>query len=111
MTTIRKRRAPFSIDPINRHQHEALEILQEECGELIQAASKLKRGGTGFIPQGKTATFKQMFSTEVADVLTLIEECRRLGLIDEDVLAQTLEFKPYKLYDWTCYLGKEPGEK
>src|SRR5690606_20039198 len=70
----------INLNQINEHQEECLNMLQEECAEVIQAASKIKRFG----PVGKrvTDTFTniQHIETEIGDVLAMIELCQQAGL-------------------------------
>lgn len=54
-------------------QEEALTILQEECGELIVAISKMKRFGVNdFNPYDRKPNMDS-FIEEVADVICMIE--------------------------------------
>lgn len=101
--------------PLNQLQEEVAQLLEEESAELvqsgcalIQASSKLLRCGLSFVPTGDTQSFKQKFSVEVADVLTLIDEAVDAGLIDFDTLTATLDSKPAKLRRFTKHLGYAP---
>lgn len=97
----------LKVDPINELQLEVVDILKEECAELIQAASKVKRCGQGFIADdGKDLTAKQRFSVEIADVLTLIAEAADAGLIDTKTVHETLWSKRDRLKVWTHQLGE-----
>ena len=56
---------------VNDHQEECLNILQEECAEVIQAASKIKRFGLVGKPILRTSTNLQNLEDEMGDVLAL----------------------------------------
>ena len=68
------------MNQINEHQEECLNILQEECAEVIQAASKIKRFGLIGKRVSDTFTNIQHIETEIGDVLALIELCQKAGL-------------------------------
>lgn len=57
---------------VNEHQEECLNILQEECAEVIQAASKIKRFGVIGEPINTTLTNRESLEMELGDVLALI---------------------------------------
>jgi NTP pyrophosphatase (non-canonical NTP hydrolase) len=64
---------------VTEHQEECLNILQEECAEVIQAASKIKRFGL----VGKridTISNLKHIETELGDVLAMIDLVRDSGL-------------------------------
>jgi NTP pyrophosphatase (non-canonical NTP hydrolase) len=54
-----------------RDKHKVMEILQEECAEVIQAVSKIYRFGLNNSWDG--ITNKQSLVTEIGDVLALID--------------------------------------
>ena len=68
-----------NLKQVNDHQEECLNILQEECAEVIQAASKIKRFGL----VGKrldSDTNLNSLETELGDVQALIELVVNSGL-------------------------------
>ncbi len=70
---------------VNEHQEECLNILQEECSEIIQAASKVKRFGILNRKPGAELNNLQNLEMEIGDVLAMIELCKEagIGLTDE----------------------------
>jgi len=70
---------------VNDHQEECLNILQEECSEVIQAASKVKRFGILNRKPGAELNNLQNLEMEIGDVLAMIELCKQagIGLTDE----------------------------
>lgn len=65
---------------VNDHQEECLNILQEECAEVIQAASKIKRFGVVGKPINTTLTNKESLEMELGDVLALVDLLTGSGL-------------------------------
>lgn len=66
---------------VNDHQEECLNILQEECAEVIQAASKIKRFGVVGKPIVTTLSNLESLELELGDLLALIDLTRdSLGL-------------------------------
>jgi NTP pyrophosphatase (non-canonical NTP hydrolase) len=61
---------------MNKVQEEILLILQEECAEVIQAVSKVKRFG-------KENNIEQL-EQEIADVLCMIELAYQHGILDKN---------------------------
>lgn len=61
-------------------------IVTEECAELIQALSKVKR-------YGFKGDYKDNLNEEVADVIICIEELISLGYIDLDELKKWHKYK------------------
>jgi NTP pyrophosphatase (non-canonical NTP hydrolase) len=65
---------------VSDHQEECLNILQEECAEVIQAASKIKRFGLVGKPVNTTLTNKESLEMELGDVLALVDLLKGAGL-------------------------------
>lgn len=65
---------------VNEHQEECLNILQEECSEVIQAASKVKRFGILNRKPGAELNNLQNLEMEIGDVLAMIELCKEAGI-------------------------------
>ena len=61
-----------------------LQLLQEECAELIQTASKINRFGLDFQSGTKSVTNKEDFIIELNDVFTIL-----LLLVKEGVFAKS----------------------
>lgn len=103
------------VDPVNEHQQEALDILQEECGELVQAISKIRRGGLGWTSDlaydPEQITFKQHLITELGDVQALIREVVAAGVVTQQEIDQASYTKAAKLVRWTKFLGIRRNRK
>lgn len=74
------------IKPVNKAQEEAIVLLMEECGEVIQACSKILRHGLGSThpnsPLGPTN--QDYLNKEVGDLMTAIDIS-----IEENVLIDS----------------------
>ena len=70
---------------------EALTILMEECGEVIQEASKIIR-----FNQGELINIVRL-SKEIGDVLCLVDVLNSLGLVDESIIEDSIRKKREKL--------------
>ena len=92
-------RVPWTLSQVN----EALDLLQEECGEVIQARSKLRRFGPEFRGRGGAAkyTASEEFQREIYDVLILIDYLVEAGFIDKDYTGYYESEKLDKLLKWT----------
>lgn len=82
-----------NLKQVNDHQEECLNILQEECAEAIQAASKIKRFGLIGKPIDRTETNLQNLETELGDVLALVTMVVNAGL---GITAEGLEIARLK---------------
>jgi NTP pyrophosphatase (non-canonical NTP hydrolase) len=72
-------------------EHEALTILMEECGEVIQEASKIIR-----FNQGELINIVRL-SKEIGDLMVMIEILHNVGLVDESVIENAMKEKREKL--------------
>ncbi len=80
---------------------EALDILQEECGEVIVEVSKCRRFGLESVHYKTGIKHSTMLETEVADVLALVEILIEQGLLDRATLELGIENKKEKLKQWS----------
>lgn len=96
------------VDPLDDAQREVADILKEECCELAQAASKLMRCGQGFVPTNGDRSARKQFAIEVADVLLLLDQAAKHGLIDYDMLRAAIAAKPERLRTWTHFIEDAP---
>jgi len=82
-------------------QEELLVITMEECGELIQACSKILRSGKA---EGKNLKNLQ---DEVGDVVCMIDIMLTNNLISEKKLLDRKLVKLVKLKKWSKLLDNE----
>jgi len=77
---------------------EAYTILMEECGELIQACSKMIR------TKG-SAVYRKQLQDEIGDVVTLIEWLLDNGVVTEKQIEDRVKIKEEKLRKWSSLYG------
>ena len=77
-----------------KKREEMLVITMEECGELIQACSKMIRS------KGKTKYLRDL-QDEIGDVMTMIEIMKMSGLVTDEQIADRMEIKKEKLIKWS----------
>lgn len=83
-----------------KKREEMLVITMEECGELIQACSKMIRS------KGKTKYLRDL-QDEVGDVMTMIEIMKINGLVTDEQIADRMEEKKQKLMKWSTLFDDE----
>jgi NTP pyrophosphatase (non-canonical NTP hydrolase) len=74
-------------------REEMLVITMEECGELIQACSKMLRFG-------EDQDYTQL-QEEIGDVMCMIEILRDGGLVNDKQIADRIKVKKEKLMKWS----------
>ena len=73
-----------------KKREEMLVITMEECGELIQACSKMIRS------KGKTKYLRDL-QDEIGDVMTMIEIMKMSGLVTDEQITDRMKEKKEKL--------------
>jgi NTP pyrophosphatase (non-canonical NTP hydrolase) len=86
---------------MKRQVQEALDILQEECGEVIVEVSKCRRFGLDSIHYKTGIKHATMLEIEVGDVLALIDILIEHGILDTARLDIAKEAKKEKLKKWS----------
>ena len=77
-----------------------LVITAEECGELIQACSKVIRS------KGKTKYIRNL-QDEIGDVMCMIEIIKMSGLVTDEQIADRVEEKKEKLKKWSLLFSED----
>ena len=85
---------------INQHD-EVLDILQEECAEVIQAVSKIRRFGVDNFKPGKPKTNREHLEDEIGDVMAMIDILCSMGVIDLANLQAAKQAKFQRLKQWS----------
>ena len=83
-----------------KKREEMLVITMEECGELIQACSKMIRS------KGKTKYLRDL-QDEIGDVMTMIEIMKMSGLVTYEQIADRMEIKKEKLMKWSMLFSED----
>jgi NTP pyrophosphatase (non-canonical NTP hydrolase) len=86
---------------MKRQVQEALDILQEECGEVIVEVSKCRRFGLDSLHYKTGVKHSAMLENEVADVLSLVDILIEQGILDTARLEIAKEAKKEKLKLWS----------
>lgn len=82
-------------------QKEALDILQEECAEVIQAVSKISRFGLDNLKPGKPKTNREHLEEELGDLVAMIDILTRNGIVDSANIEMAATAKIEKLKQWS----------
>jgi hypothetical protein len=88
-------------------QKEALDILQEECAEVIVAVSKISRFGLDNYKPNKPLTNRQHLAEELGDLQCMIELMYELNIVDPVEVKQYAEAKREKLKKWSNIFSTE----
>ena len=86
---------------MNSDVKEVMDILQEECAEVIQAVSKISRFGIDNFKPGKAKTNREHLEEELGDMLAMICILEKMGVIDQNALEIATKAKIQKLKKWS----------
>jgi NTP pyrophosphatase (non-canonical NTP hydrolase) len=86
---------------MNEVTSEVLDILQEECAEVIQAVSKIRRFGMDNFKYTGQETNKEHFEQELGDVLAMIAILLANGVVSQAQLDSAKLLKIEKLKKWS----------
>jgi NTP pyrophosphatase (non-canonical NTP hydrolase) len=82
-----------------KKKEEMLVITMEECGELVQACSKMLRFG-------EDSDYTQL-QEEIGDVMCMIEILRDGGLVSDKQIADRIKVKKEKLMKWSMLYSED----
>jgi NTP pyrophosphatase (non-canonical NTP hydrolase) len=85
---------------LNNYQ-EALDILQEECAEVIVEVSKCRRFGFTATHYKTGLTHTEMLENEIGDVLAMIDILREMGVVSSGAMEAAKQAKIEKLKLWS----------
>jgi len=85
---------------------EILDILQEECAEVIVEVSKCRRFGIDSQHYKTLVPRKEMLEQELGDVLAMIKLLVDEGIISADGIESAAERKIEKLHKWSNIFGQ-----
>jgi NTP pyrophosphatase (non-canonical NTP hydrolase) len=80
---------------------EVMDILQEECAEVIQAVSKISRFGIDNFKPGKPKTNREHLEEELGDVLAMVDILLENNVVSQDSLEVAKQAKKEKLKMWS----------
>ena len=84
----------------NRIQ-QILDILQEECAEVIQNISKCRRFGLDNEYLKGSGTQREQLAKEIGDMLAMVELLKEHGVITQAELDLAKQNKFVKLHQWS----------
>lgn len=92
-------------------QKERLDLLQEECAEIIQAVSKIKRfgfeGKHPRKPEGQTN--KEHLEAEIGGLAVVLELLLDAKDVSEDKCSEAVEYKQKTIRNFTKYQEEYVG--
>jgi hypothetical protein len=91
----------LDIGKMNNKIQETLDILQEECAELIVEVSKCRRFGLDSMHYRTQIPHNEMLINEMGDVLAMIDILIDQGLVDRLSLDKAKQVKKAKLRTWS----------
>ena len=80
---------------------EVMDILQEECAEVVQAVSKCRRFGQDNIKPGKERTNVECLEEEIGDLMAMVDILSALGVLSKDNIEKASRAKVEKLKKWS----------
>jgi NTP pyrophosphatase (non-canonical NTP hydrolase) len=86
---------------MNETVNEAMDILQEECAEVIQAVSKCRRFGLNNIKPSKDRTNLECLEEEIGDLMAMIDILVDKNILLWDNLELAKTAKKEKLKKWS----------
>jgi NTP pyrophosphatase (non-canonical NTP hydrolase) len=91
---------------MNERVQEILDILQEECAEVIVEVSKCRRFGLDSVHYKTGELHQAMLEQELGDVLAMIRLLIEQGVISVEALEAAGERKLEKLRKWSTIFGE-----
>jgi len=82
-------------------ENEVMDILQEECAEVIQAVSKCRRFGIDEIHLKLGKSNRENLTEEVGDLLCMIDLLIKSGIVDDQAVYLARVAKEEKLKKWS----------
>ena len=80
---------------------EVMDILQEECAEVIQAVSKISRFGLDNYKPGKPKTNRQHLEEELGDMIAMIDILHNMDIVSWTNIDRAADAKREKLKKWS----------
>ena len=91
----------FPKDPMNAQTKEVMDILQEECAEVIQAVSKISRFGLDNFKPGKPKTNREHLEEELGDMMAMIDILHSMDIVSYTNIEKAQTAKIEKLKKWS----------
>jgi NTP pyrophosphatase (non-canonical NTP hydrolase) len=91
----------FPKTSMNPQTKEVMDILQEECAEVIQAVSKISRFGLDNYKPGKPKTNREHLEEELGDMLAMIDILHSMDIVSYANIERAQSAKIEKLKKWS----------
>jgi len=92
---------------MNEREREVMNILSEECAEVIQAVSKCHRFGLDNLKPGKPKTNCEHLEEELGDLLAMVDILLNIGIVSAETLESAKLAKIEKLKKWSNIFNEE----
>jgi NTP pyrophosphatase (non-canonical NTP hydrolase) len=89
------------VDKMNLKENEILNILQEECAEVIQMVSKCRRFGMDERHLKDGGTNRERLTEEIGDVICMLKLAQDFGIVDVTEVNDAAFRKLEKLKIWS----------
>jgi len=86
---------------MNEQEREVMNILSEECAEVIQAISKCHRFGLDNVKPGKPKTNRAHLAEELGDLQAMIDLCIKFNIVGSEQISIAADNKIAKLQKWS----------
>ena len=86
---------------MKEQEREVMNILSEECAEVIQAISKVHRFGLDNYKPGKPKTNREHLEEEIGDLLAMVDILLDMDVVDQEALDKAKIAKIEKLKKWS----------
>lgn len=90
---------------MNSQIQETLDILQEECAEVIVEVSKCRRFGHTSVHYKTNLKHSEMLENEIGDVLAMVDILLEQGVLSQSNLDIAKQAKKDKLKKWSNIYG------
>ena len=97
----------LDIGNMDSKTHEVMNILSEECAEVIQAISKVHRFGLNNLKPGKPKTNREHLEEEIGDLLAMVDILLEKGIVTTANLEIAKQAKIEKLKKWSTIYETE----
>lgn len=86
---------------MEENSNEVMDILQEECAEVVQAVSKIRRFGIDNAKPGTEYTNREHLEEEIGDLLAMIDILQINNIVSWGNLHKAKRAKIEKLKKWS----------
>jgi NTP pyrophosphatase (non-canonical NTP hydrolase) len=86
---------------MNEDNNEVMDIAQEECAEVIQAISKIRRFGMDNAKPGTEYTNREHLEEELGDLMAMIDILQSMDVVSYTNIELASKAKIEKLKKWS----------